>query len=199
MAVALAAVVSGFLSNLIGASAWIIAVVAVLGAWRYVPGFWRTIMFGALGGIVAGVLILGPGFRLAMRVVAILDPIRTPEFTVGGTLFIIVGVGVMLGGLIAVVAALIRRAFALSVTGTALGMTALLMGLLLLAPDLRSEFVELGAGPWLNIPMFTSVALLYGTVANRLTDRFQRRRAAEGVAELVEVPRLTATMRGETV
>ena len=52
---------------------------------------------GAVAGAVAGVLVLGIGLRLAMRVVAITDPTRTPEFSVGGTAFILVGIGVMLG------------------------------------------------------------------------------------------------------
>ena len=62
-----------------------------------VPGFWRSSLHGAIGGVAAGLLVLGPGLRIAMRVVAILDPVRSPEFTVGGTMLIIIGVGVVMG------------------------------------------------------------------------------------------------------
>jgi hypothetical protein len=83
---------------------WSMAVILIgIGAgWLLVPGFWRSSLYGAIGGVVAGLLVLGPGLRIAMRVVAILDPVRSPEFTVGGTMFIIIGVGVMMGGIFGV-------------------------------------------------------------------------------------------------
>lgn len=164
----------------------VVALVALAG-WRYVPGFWRTIGGGLLGGAIAGALILGPGFRLAMRVVAILD-IRRVEFTLGGTFFIIVGVGVILGGALGVLAALLRRGLGWSGPIMAGVMTVGLVGLLLLDTGLRSEFVTLGAGPWLNIPMFTAVAFAYGLYANRLIDRLQAKTSRRATREAVEVP-----------
>ena len=64
-------------SELLGPG-WSMAVLLMgIGAgWLLVPGFWRSSLYGAIGGVVAGLLILGPGLRIAMRVVAIVDPVR---------------------------------------------------------------------------------------------------------------------------
>jgi hypothetical protein len=58
---------------------WSMAIV-ILGfgaGWLLVPGFWRSFGLGAIAGAMAGLLVLGPGLRIAMRVVAILDPVRS--------------------------------------------------------------------------------------------------------------------------
>lgn len=158
-----------------------------LAGWRYLPGFWRTFGVGLISGAVAGGLILGPGFRLAMRVVAIFD-IRRVEFTVGGTFFIILGVGVIFGGIFGIASVFVRRGFGWQGRLTAGVTTLALVGLLLLDPSLRSEFVELGAGPWLNIPMFAAVTFGYGLFANKLIDRFETNRSLREAREPVEVP-----------
>jgi len=53
--------------------------------------------------------------------------------------------------------------------------------------ELLGEIVELGAGPWLNIPMFGAVALGYGALWTRLVARLEMRRvekkARHGTAE----------------
>ena len=57
---------------------------------------------GILSGLVAGFVMAGMGGRLVMRVIAVVDPNTTPGFTLGGTLFLVVGVGAMgafLGGI----------------------------------------------------------------------------------------------------
>lgn len=146
-------------------------------AWWLTDGFWRTVAFGLAGGVIAGLLIMGPGFRVAMRVVAIMDPIRTPEFSVEGTGFIIVGIGGMLGGVMGIVGNLIRKAGSIAsvvVAGVALG--ALDMTILLIDSGLREEFFELGGGPWVNIPMFAVFACGYGIVAMTIADRLEHRR-----------------------
>jgi hypothetical protein len=140
-----------------------------------------------MAGVIAGALILGPGFRLAMRVVAILD-IRQVEFTLGGTIFVIVGVGVIFGGVFGITAAFLRRGLAWSGSIMAGVTTAAIIGLLLLDTGLRAELVDLGAGPWLNIPMFTAVVFGYGLFANRLIDRFTTRRPRSATREPIEVP-----------
>ncbi len=187
--VALSVVVSGVLSSFLGSAVWLLALISLAAGWRYVPGFWRTIVIGGLAGAAAGAVILGPGFRLAMRVVAILStrPTRVPEFSIGGTLFIVVFVGVILGAIFAIGAALVRRGLGLSGPSTAALMTVALIGMLLLDTGLRSEFVELGAGPWLNIPMFGGVVFLYGLAANKLIDRFAKSRATLQSREQVKV------------
>ena len=141
-------------------------------AWRYVPGFWRTVLNGAASGAIAGLVLLGPGLRIAMRIVAIVDPIETPEFTFGGTFFIIVGIGGMVGGSLGVVGNLLRRVVGFrsaAVSGAILSV--IFIGSLVADPDLREESVELGAGPWVNIPMFGLVALAYAITAMRLASR----------------------------
>ena len=164
-------------SELLG-PVWSMAVVLIgIGAgWLLVPGFWRSLLTGAIGGVVAGLLVLGPGLRIAMRVVAILDPVRTPEFTVGGTMFIIVGVGVMMGGMFGVIGNIARVGFNIPSRGAGLVPAVLVMLLIGLDSELRSEIVELGAGPWLNIPMFGAVAVGYGALWTRVVTRLERRR-----------------------
>lgn len=107
-----------------------------------------------------------------MRIVAIIDPIETPEFTVGGTMFIVVGIGGMFGGVLGVVGNLLRKAVGLGstfVSGAILSV--IVVGSLVPDSDLREELVELGAGPWVNISMFGLVALAYAITAMRLASR----------------------------
>lgn len=156
-----------------------LVLVALGVAWRSTPGFWGMISSGLVGGVVAGLLILGPGFRLAMRVVAILDPFRVPAFTVEGTGFVMVAVGVIMGALQAATANLIRHSLRIESTragGILLGLVA--VGLLLVAPpDIRSELFELGVGAVVNIPMFGGICLAYGLAAVALADRIAARSA----------------------
>ena len=164
-------------SDLLG-PVWSMAVVLIgMGAgWLLVPGFWRSLLTGAIGGVVAGLLVLGPGLRIAMRVVAILDPVRTPEFTVGGTLFIIIGVGAMMGGIFGVIGNIARVGFNIPSRGAGLVPAVVVILLIGLDSELRSEIVELGAGPWLNIPMLGAVAVGYGALWTRVVTRLERRR-----------------------
>ena len=164
-------------SELLG-PVWSMAVILIgIGAgWLLVPGFWRSLLTGAIGGVVAGLLVLGPGLRIAMRVVAILDPVRTPEFTVGGTMFIIIGVGVVVGTIFGVIGNIARVGFNIPSRGAGLVPAVLVMLLIGLDSELRSEIVELGAGPWLNIPMFGAVAVGYGALWTRVVTRLERRR-----------------------
>jgi hypothetical protein len=164
-------------SELLG-PVWSMAVLLIgIGAgWLLVPSFWRSALHGAIGGVVAGLLVLGPGLRIAMRVVAILDPVRSPEFTIGGTMFIIIGVGVMIGGTFGVFGNIARRGFGIPSRGAALVPALLVMLMLGLDSELRSELVELGAGPWLNIPMFGAVAVGYGALWARVVTRLELRR-----------------------
>lgn len=157
--------------------------------WWLVPGFWRSVLFGAIGGIVSGILVLGVGFRVAMRVVAILDPFRTPEFTLEGTMFILIGIGAIFGGIVGILANLARRGIRLnSIIAAAILPAAVAMSLLLVGDETRRELFELGAGAWVNIPMFGLVAVLYG-IAVAVTTRVLEERAAtkQAVANKAEV------------
>lgn len=158
--------------------------------WWLVPRFWRSVLFGAIAGVVAGLLVLGVGLRLAMRVVAILDPFRVPEFTVGGTMFILIGIGGIFGGVIGILANLARRGLRLrSLFSVAVPPAAGAMILLFADQEIRGELFELGAGAWVNIPMFGLVTLLYGIAVAAVTLSLEERSAAKrAVTEEVEVP-----------
>jgi hypothetical protein len=164
-------------------AAWSMAVflIGIGAAWLLIPGFWRTLLHGAIGGLIAGLLVLGPGLRIAMRVVAIFDPIRSPEFTVGGTLLIIVGIGGMMGGIFGLFGNVARRGFGIGPHGAGLVPALLVILMIGLDTELRGEIVELGAGPWLNIPMFAAAALGYGALWNRVVIRLEMRRVEKKV------------------
>jgi len=166
-------------------------VLAVILAWRFTNGFWKTVAFGIVGGAIAGAVLVGPGFRLAMRVVAIMDPVRTPEFSVGGTLFIIVGIGGVLGGVIGIAGNLIRKAIPItSVVAAGVVVALIEMTMLLIEADLREEFVELGAGPWVNVPMFGLIVFGYGIAAMAIAEYMERQALDRkpAVAESEKVP-----------
>ncbi|HUF14802.1 MAG TPA: hypothetical protein VMQ46_02820 [Acidimicrobiia bacterium] len=169
-------------SELLG-PVWSMAVVLIgIGAgWLLVPGFWRSSLHGAIGGVAAGLLVLGPGLRIAMRVVATLDPIRSPEFTVDGTMFIIIGVGVMMGGIFGVIGNVVRGGFGIPTRSAGLVPALLVMLMIGLDGELRTEIVELGAGPWLNIPMFGATALGYGALWTRVVTRLEMRRVEKKI------------------
>jgi len=139
----------------------------------YYRGFWRAAAGGLIGGAVAGLLILGPGFRLAMRAVALMDPVHPEEFTLEGTLFIIVGIGGILGTIQAVTAHLARRAFGIesAVVAGMLLATFLMVQLIFFSGEVSQEIFDLGAGAWVNIPLFGLIALGYGIAAMAVADR----------------------------
>jgi len=130
---------------------------------------------------MAGLLVLGPGLRIAMRVVAIIDPVRSPEFTVGGTMLIIIGVGVVMGGIFGVFGNVARSGFGIPSGAAGLVPALLVMLMIGLDSELRSEIVELGAGPWLNIPMFGAAAVGYGALWTRVVTRLEMRRIEKKV------------------
>jgi len=167
-------------SELLG-PVWSVAVVIVgIGAgWLLIPGFWRSSFLGAIGGVISGLLVLGPGLRVAMRVVAMVDAVRSPEFTIEGTMFIIVGIGVVMGGIFGVFGNVLRIGFNIPSRAAGLVPALLVMMMIGLDSELRDEIIELGAGPWLNIPMFGAVAVGYGAVWTRAMVRLERGRLAK--------------------
>lgn len=150
----------------------ILSLVGIALGWWLVPGFWWTAIRGAIGGVVAGILILGLGFRAAMRVVALLEPARVPEFTIEGTSFILIFIGAIFGGILGISGNLAKRGLRLGSIATAAIVPALgAMALILVKEETRTELFELGAGAWVNIPMFALVSYLYGLGAAWLTRR----------------------------
>lgn len=163
------AIVIGALTGRATAALAVLAVAVTLG-WRSSPGFLRVTARAAIAGAVSGLIVLGPGFRLAMRVVAIIDPIRSPEFSVGGTMFLIVGFGGVVGVATGVFATLIARGLGLSRVALVLLASAPILLMLVLDSELSTELFELGAGGWMNVPMFAGVSVAHGVVVARWSE-----------------------------
>ena len=169
-----------------------ITALAIVGAgfvigWRYVPGFWRTLFRAAIAGGLAGVLVLGPGYRLAMRVVAILDEATTPEFTLGGTMFLIVGIGVIFGAITTVFVTIVTKTFDAPKVVAVTLLTAVVIGTLFLDSEIFRELTELGAGPILNVPMFLGVTVAWAWLGDRWARPVRERDAVD--AQLAAMPR----------
>lgn len=143
---------------------------------RRVP---RLVVSGLVGGGVAGLIALGAGSRLAMRVVALTGGRR--EVSIDGTMFLLIA-GAMLGAMIGLtLAGLLRlwRARGL-VVGTVLMVS--FGSLLLLGSDTRQELSHEGLGLWLNLPMFLGPFLLYGVLAVRSIRGVETRLPVIGLA-----------------
>lgn len=153
----------------------VVVLAALVAAMLYYRGFWRAVAGGLIGGAVAGLLILGPGFRLAMRAVALMDPVHPEEFTLGGTVFIIIGIGGVLGAIQGATAHLVRRAFGIdsAVIAGLLLATYMMVELTFFAGELSQEIFDLGLGAWVNIPLFGLIAVGYGIAAMAVAGRVE--------------------------
>lgn len=141
--------------------------VALLIGWRNIDGFWRLVIRGVIAGALAGLLVLGPGLRLAMRVVAIVDPVEQPEFTFEGTVFIVLIIGGMLGGITVGWTTIINQTLSVP-RWVGVSLISAVISLQLFADsEILSELTGLGAGLWMNLPMFTGVTILFAFVADR--------------------------------
>ncbi len=169
----------------------ILVLLAAVASWRYMSGsFWRSVVAGLAGGAVAGLLILGPGFRLAMRAVALMDPIHPQEFSIGGTAFIVIGIGMIMGGVQGVTAQVARRALAIDsavVAGLILAGIEL-VSLVFFSGDLSQEFFDLGISPWVNIPLFGVFAVGYGIAAMAIADRVELKLMSRRSTEREKLP-----------
>lgn len=174
----------------IGDLGLVIVLVAAVAAWRYVDGFWRIVVSGLVGGAVAGLLILGPGFRLAMRAVAIMDPVHPEEFSLGGTLFIVIGIGAIMGGVTGTAAHLARRAYGISSAVVAGSLLAALElgGLTFFSGDISRELFDLGISPWINIPLFGLVTLGYAIAAMAVADKAETGMFSRSRSDRAKVP-----------
>ena len=156
-----------------------LGLLAALGAFvlaaRSAPGFSGGAFRGAVAGSIAGVLVLGVGFRLAMRVVALTDATRTPEFTVGGTAFILIGIGVMLGAVTGAYLGGLRHLLDLRRASVVAVSTVAIVLMLFGDSEVRSELFGLGLGAWVNIPLFGSIVIAYGSTQDAISRRLDRR------------------------
>lgn len=168
--------------TLLGFVGLLVTVVLMVAAWRMIPGFWRMTGRSLLAGVISGVLVLGPGLRLAMRIVAIADSNTTPEFSIGGTVGIVVLIGGFLGSIYSVVAVFTRVGFSTGKPAAA-GVVALaLIAFIMASPDLRGEIIHLGFGGWVNIPMFAAIGFAHGWLSLSLYDRLSKRLIRDALA-----------------
>lgn len=150
----------------------ILAATSAVASWL-THDLWTQITLGFVGGALAGLVILGPGWRVVMRVVAIMDRAQDPEFSIGGTTLMIL-IGALIGGLMGIVGNLIRNAASIRstlVSGIALGLVTTVSLLVRFTEDLNT----LGHGVWINLIMFGTVSILYGIPAIGLVDRLGSR------------------------
>lgn len=168
VAVALAVPVAIALGGATGVPAVALSVVAAAVAvgWRWVPGFWYAVGRGLLAGGAAGLLVLGPGYRLAMRVVALLEPTMQPGSSVGGTVFVVVGIGGLLGALVTAWASVLARSLSLPRWGGTTVLATAASLLLLGGREQRTEIAELGAGPWANVLLFGGITVAFALLAD---------------------------------
>lgn len=162
----------------------LIALSAILMGIVWVPGFLRSILRGAIAGGIAGVLVLGPGMRLAMRIVALMEPARPTEFTIGGTLFIIMFIGGIVGALVGAHARVTADSIGWHRGGAQLLAFAVVSVLLFSDSEIRSELVDLGAGPFVNLALFVLVFGGYAEIFDRLS---RWRRPSEQTLDSVAV------------
>ncbi|RPI23871.1 MAG: hypothetical protein EHM57_03400 [Actinobacteria bacterium] len=161
MAMLLIGLAGSPLTGIVGAGAiFALMLPLLIGAFVVVPRFPRLLVSGVVAGVVTGAVVLGGLLRLAMRVVALADGELEPVFTSDTVFIVFIGgfLGLAVGPAVAVMERLWRpRAI---YVGLAIGFLGI--GMFLLSPDLRSELFELGAGPLLNLPMFTAAFGLFG-------------------------------------
>lgn len=146
--------------------------VIVIG-WRWIPRFWSILGASVLAGAVAGILALGPGMRIAMRLVAIAEPTQSPEFSVGGTIGIVVVIGAMFGAIIGVGLVFAQIGLRLSRFGVSALAGLALVGGLAMIPDIRVELLELGLGAGMNIPLFGVAGFAFGWVEQAVLRRLR--------------------------
>ncbi|HSJ70569.1 MAG TPA: hypothetical protein VLA29_02860 [Acidimicrobiia bacterium] len=148
-------------------------ILLTLGAFVVVPRFARNQVSGMVGGVVTGLVLLGGGLRLAMRLVVLTDDVREPVFTSETGFIIFFGgvVGLMMGPFIAIA----QRLWAPRSALIGAVVTTMLMSMFLIAPGLRTELFNEGAGPLLNIPLFTATFFAFGASANEVISRIERR------------------------
>ncbi len=157
------------------------------------------VSLGVLGGIAAGLLVSGIGGRLVMRILAVVNGEKagvlteneavSGQITAGGTLFLIIIVGVVtgiIGGLIYVV---LRRWLPGSglLRGVVFGLVLFCFFGSVFFDPANVDFALFGPRP-LSVGLFALLFLLYGVVASILVERFDQ-----------YVPPLFATSRTTTL
>lgn len=148
-------------------------VAALFLGWRFIPRFWRKLAAAIVAGTLAGMVVLGPGLRIAMRAVAIADPDKTPEFTIGGTIFIIVMLGVIFGAIFGVVSVFARTGFRIQRVLVGMVGAVVILTTLMVIPDIRRELMDFGLGAGMNLPLFGLVGFAHAWATVTVFDRLK--------------------------
>ena len=131
---------------------------------------------GILSGMIAGFLVSGIGGRLVMRVIAIVDPNTVTRFSIGGTLFLLLGMGAfgaIFGGFGGLLYVGIRRWLPGSGAwkGFAYGLTLLLLtGGLFFTRGQDENFSDF-APPLLGVTLFAALYIAYGLGTGTTVER----------------------------
>ncbi len=165
-----------------------VALLLMLGfALVYVRRIPRLVLSGLIGGGLAGLIILGGGSRLAMRIVSLTGGRR--EMTIDGTAFLLI-FGAFAGanlGLILAAAGRMRRyrvRSAVLVVG-ALGAIGFFG---LFGPEVRDEIFHEGLGVWLNAPLFLSLFPAYAWGAVRAIRYLEQRLPGRAWGRRLDIP-----------
>jgi hypothetical protein len=87
-----------------------------------------------------------------------------------------------MGTIFGMLSSFIRSGWSIK-SGVAWALPASFVMLMLLATEeFRTELFTLGAGPWVNIPLFAAVAVGYGWVAMGIVARLESRRETKRAA-----------------
>jgi hypothetical protein len=97
-------------------------------------------------------------------------------------MFILVIIGALIGLIFGILGSLTRTGWSMNPTRAWVVPAFLVMLLLIAAEETRTELFTLGAGPWVNIPMFTGVAVAYGWGVMAVVTRLESRREAKRVS-----------------
>ncbi len=136
-----------------------------------------AIGIGILSGLIVGFLAAGTGGRIVMRIIAIADPDTVTRFTLGGTLFLLLGMGLfgaILGGLAGLLFVAIRRWLPVPgpLKGLAFGALLLLgTGWLFFSGGQDENFSDFEP-PLLGVALFASLYLVYGLGVGAVVERF---------------------------
>jgi hypothetical protein len=138
----------------------------------YVRRLPRLLISGFVGGGLAGLIALGAGSRLAMRIVSLTGGRR--EVSIEGTMFLLIA-GAMFGAFIGLTLAAALRVWPRSRRSIALVAGSLLAIGLTLDSEAFDELLHEGIGGWLNFPMFLALPFLYGLFAVRTISGVERK------------------------
>ena len=133
---------------------------------------------GVAAGAVAGV-VWGIGARAAMRAVALADG-EPAEFTVGGTLFILI-VGAVLGALLGLVFASVRCWLPDTGLGKGGAFGGTLLALMLVLLALVGE-VDAGRSGLVGVALFGALFIVYGLVLEATMQQLRRPHRDPGAA-----------------